>query len=32
MGGEFQTHYQHHLPVRKKCLNSRISITLRQFK
>jgi len=31
MGGEFQKHYQHHLPKRKKCINSRISITLRKF-
>ena len=31
MGGEFQKHYQHHLPKRKKCKNSRISITIRKF-
>jgi len=32
MGGKFQSHYQHQLPVRKKCKTSRISITLRKFK
>lgn len=32
MGGNFQKYYQHHLPKRKKCTNSRISITIRQFK
>lgn len=31
MGGEFQKYYQHHLPQRKKCSNSRISITIRKF-
>ena len=31
MGGEFQKNYQHHLPKRKKCKNSRISITIRKF-
>ena len=31
MGGEFQKYYQHHLPKRKQCKNSRISITLRKF-
>lgn len=31
MGGEFQKHYQHHLPKRKKCKHSRISITIRKF-
>jgi len=32
MGGEFQKYYQHHLPKRKKCKESRISITIRKFK
>jgi DNA oxidative demethylase len=31
MGGEFQKHYQHHIPKRKKCKHSRISITIRKF-
>ena len=31
MGGDFQKHYQHHLPKRKKCKHSRISITIRKF-
>lgn len=31
MGGEFQKYYQHQLPKRKKCKNSRISITIRKF-
>lgn len=31
MGGEFQKHYQHHLPKRKKCKDTRISITIRKF-
>ena len=31
MGGEFQKHYQHQLPKRKKCKHSRISITIRKF-
>ena len=31
MGGEFQQHYQHHLPKRKRVKNSRISITIRKF-
>ena len=31
MGGKFQKYYQHHLPKRKKCIHSRISITIRKF-
>ena len=31
MGGEFQKYYQHHLPKRIKCKDSRISITIRKF-
>lgn len=32
MGGkDFQKKYQHHLPKRKKCVDSRISITIRKF-
>jgi alkylated DNA repair dioxygenase AlkB len=31
MGGEFQKYYQHHLPKRKRCKESRISITIRKF-
>ena len=31
MGGEFQKHYQHQVPKRKKCKHSRISITIRKF-
>ena len=32
MGGNFQKYYHHHLPKRMKCMDSRISITLRKFK
>jgi alkylated DNA repair dioxygenase AlkB len=31
MGGDFQKHFQHHLPKRKKCADSRVSITIRKF-
>jgi alkylated DNA repair dioxygenase AlkB len=31
MGGKFQKFYQHHVPKRTRCKNSRISITIRKF-
>ena len=31
MGGNFQKYFQHQIPKRKKCSNTRISITIRSF-